>query len=343
VLRAACEQNCAWGRAGLPHVVVSVNVSARQFVPGLIEVVATALSASGAEPGSLCIELTEAFLMDDTEGAVVILKALAALGVVLSIDDFGTGYSSLSRLKRFPMHELKIDKSFVEGLGRNTDDTAIVSAVVAMAHALDLSVVAEGVETVDQLDQLRVLGCEQAQGYYLARPGPPDNIDALLRAETNLGWRSRSRSARASDASPTSYRPNRILVVDDAANVRQLAHMSLSAVGFEVHEAADGITALATARRVAPDCILLDLALPDMRGVDVCRALRAEPTTAACTILILTVTDHAVDKVEAFSSGADDYIIKPFSPRDLVSRVHAAMRRRREGGDPEAQLAARRG
>lgn len=345
VIEEACREAARWQRSfpDRPALVVSVNVSARQFVPGLIDVVAAALSASGAEPGSLCIELTEAFLMDDTDGALVILHELAALGVVLSIDDFGTGYSSLARLKRFPMHELKIDKSFVDGLGRNTDDTAIVSAVVAMAHALELSVVAEGVETVDQLEQLRVLGCEQAQGFYLARPGPPDAIDALLRAETNLGWRSHAPDGRWSDAGAETYRPNRILVVDDAANVRQLARMSLSAVGFEVHDAADGTTALATARRVAPDCILLDLALPDMRGLDVCRALRADPTTAACTILILTVTDHAVDKVEAFSSGADDYIIKPFSPRDLVSRVHAAMRRRREGVDAAARPTALRG
>jgi two-component system phosphate regulon response regulator PhoB len=124
------------------------------------------------------------------------------------------------------------------------------------------------------------------------------------------------------------------LVVDDAADVRQLAHISLSAVGFEVHEAVDGASALATAERIKPDCILLDLLLPDMSGVEVCRALRLQPGAADRTILILTSMADTADKVEAFSAGADDYIIKPFSPRDHAGRVRAANRRRREDTTP---------
>jgi DNA-binding response OmpR family regulator len=110
--------------------------------------------------------------------------------------------------------------------------------------------------------------------------------------------------------------------------------MSLATVGFEVHEAVDGVSALSTATRISPDCILLDVAMFGMNGLEVCRALRAQPRTAECTILMLTVVNDPRDKMEAFSSGADDYIIKPFSPRGLVSRVHAAMRRRREDLGP---------
>ena len=342
VIEEACREAARW-RCKFPDVpalVVSVNVSARQFGPGLAGVVARALSASGVEPGTLCLEVTESVLMRDTEEAVAVLQELVGLGILVSIDDFGTGYSSLSYLKRFPLHELKIDKSFVDGLGENDQDTAIVASIVAMAHALDLSVVAEGVEKADQLQRLRVLGCDQAQGYHLARPGPPGAIDLLLRAEASLGWHSYLPHTEGSDAASRTYRSNRILVVDDDPSVRQLARMSLATVGFEVDEAADGASALAIATRVSPDCILLDVAMPGMSGLEVCRALRGEARTAKCTILMLTITNDAGNKVEAFSSGADDYIIKPFSPRDLVSRVHSAMRRRRE--DLGAALAPKR-
>jgi diguanylate cyclase (GGDEF)-like protein len=323
VVEEACREAARWRKSfpDRPMLVVSVNLSARQFGPDLVDVVANALAACGAEPGALCLEVTESLLMDDVEGSVAILEQLSDLGVELSIDDFGTGYSSLSYLKRFPLDELKVDKSFVDGLGTDANDTAIVAAIVAMAHALDLRVVAEGVETAEQLERLRTLGCEQVQGYYFARPGPPEDTDELVRAEASASWHRHVPAAE-------TYRPDRILVVDDAADVRQLARMSLTAVGFEVHEAVDGATALTMARSVVPDCVLLDLTLPDSSGLDVCRALRAEPLVAGCTILVITSHDSAADKVEAFSSGADDYIVKPFSPRDLASRVHAAMRRR---------------
>ncbi|MDP9419354.1 MAG: EAL domain-containing protein [Actinomycetota bacterium] len=332
VIEEACRQAARWRRSfpDRPLLVVSVNLSVRQFGPGLVDVLTRALSASGAEPGALCLELTESLLVDDVEGSVALLGELVGLGVALSIDDFGTGYSSLAYLKRFPLHELKIDKSFVDGLGRDANDTTIVAAVVALAHALELSVVAEGVETADQVQRLRTLGCQQAQGYHFARPGPAETIDALLRLETSASWRSHGSSDQSSEVGSQTYRPERVLVVDDDPEVRQLALMSLTAVGFEVHEATDGHSALATVKLVGPTCVLLDLVLPDVSGVELCRSLRADPATAACTLLMLTGSDGALDKVEAFSAGADDYITKPFSPRHLTGRVNAAMRRRRE-------------
>jgi CheY-like chemotaxis protein len=269
-------------------------------------------------------------LMDDTDQSTDVLEALASIGVAMSIDDFGTGYSSLSYLKRFPLDELKIDKSFVDGLGKNAEDTAIVAAVVAMAHALDLCVVAEGVETEDQLQRLRTLGCDQAQGYHLAYPGPGEALTRLLREEAFVGSPRSTAAPPRDETDDDSYHPRRVLVVDDDPDMRLLARTSLATVGFEVLEANDGPSALATAISVRPDCVLLDVDMPGLGGVDVCRALRLEPTTASATIVMLTIHNDPAAKVEAFSSGADDYVVKPFSPRGLVSRVLDAMRRRNE-------------
>lgn len=332
VIEEACREASRWRRSypGRPALVVSVNVSPRQFGAGLVDVVGRALTAAATDPGTLCLEVTEGLLMDDDEGSIEILHQLARLGVLLSLDDFGTGFSSLVRLKRFPLNELKIDKSFVDGLGHDPDDTAIVAAIVALAHALDLCVVAEGVETDEQLQRLRTLGCEQAQGYYFARPGPPEAIDLILNAETGGGWFDQNQPSHPDDSASLPYHPVRVLVIDDDAAVRQLVVMTLTMVGFDVHQADGGAAAVSTAAQIGADCILLDLSMPGMSGLEVCRALRKEPATAKTTIVILTATDDAADKVDSFSSGADDYITKPFSPRELASRVHAAIRRRRE-------------
>lgn len=328
VIEQACRQAAEWNRRFTfhPALTVAVNVSGRQFGPELIEVVSGALAATGTEPEQLCLEVTESTLIGDADAATATLNGLAEVGVRLSIDDFGTGYSSLSYLRRFPLHELKIDRSFVEGLGRHANDTAIVAATVAMAHALGLSVVAEGVETAEQLEHLRLLGCQEAQGYYISRPAPADDFTHLLGLEAaGLGA---LLDTEVFGDPEGRYRPERVLVADDAPDVRQLARMSLTAAGFEVHEVSGGNEAVAVARRTAPDCVVLDVSMPDMSGLDVCTMLRADPATAECTIVILTANAATDDKVEAFSCGADDYIIKPFSPRDLVGRVRAAMRRR---------------
>ena len=327
VIEEACRQAAAW-QSSLPRqppLVVAVNVSGVQFTPNLIPVVAAALTASGAAANQLCLEVTESILMTDADAAAQTLDGLAALGVKLSIDDFGTGYSSLSYLKRFPLHELKIDKSFIDGVGSDADDTAIVAATVAMAHALGLSVIAEGVESADQLDRLGVIGCQEVQGYLVSRPQAAELITEFLHTEAMSGWRSAIVHAPATPMNP--YRPNRILVVDDTDDVRQLAKIALTVAGFDVYEAVGGAEAIEIARDLQPDCVILDISMPKMSGIEVCRRLRDDPTTTRCTILMLTSNTAAVDKIEAFSSGADDYIIKPFSPRALVDRVQAALRR----------------
>lgn len=181
-IQEACRQAREWDEAGVASgLSMSVNLSARQFLlPDLPDIVATALTDSGFDAKRLCLEMTETALMDEGDATLTSLEALRALGVQLSVDDFGTGYSSLEYLKRFPVDWLKVDQSFVDGLGTDAEDTAIVTAVVSLAHALDLRVVAEGVETAEQLANLRTLGCDVGQGMYFSCPLPTDELEAFL-------------------------------------------------------------------------------------------------------------------------------------------------------------------
>jgi diguanylate cyclase (GGDEF)-like protein/PAS domain S-box-containing protein len=181
VLREACRQNKAWQDEGLPPARVSVNLSARQFQQrDIAHMVMQVLDETGLEPRFLELELTESTIMRNAEEAVSALNALSALGIGLAIDDFGTGYSSLSYLKRFPVHRLKIDRSFVSDIGASGDDETITSAIIALAHSLNLQVIAEGVETSEQLDFLKERACDEMQGYFFSRPIPHDAIPVLL-------------------------------------------------------------------------------------------------------------------------------------------------------------------
>jgi diguanylate cyclase (GGDEF)-like protein/PAS domain S-box-containing protein len=181
VLEAAAEEAARWQYEHAHPFVVSVNLSARQLAqPGLAERLADVVERSGVDPQNLCLEITESVLMEDAEAVISVVERVRALGIRLSIDDFGTGYSSLGYLKRFPVDAVKIDRSFVNGLGADRGDSAIVSAVIGLAHALDLQVVAEGVETEHQLAELVALGCDEAQGYYFAPPQPVQDLRALI-------------------------------------------------------------------------------------------------------------------------------------------------------------------
>ena len=170
VLEQACQRLAHWQLTD-PSLTVAVNLSVRQIVsPGIVEMVANALTRSSIHPSSLCLEITESVFMNDADFFGETLLRLRALGVRLSIDDFGTGYSSLSYLKRFPVDAVKVDKAFIDGLGTDPHDSALVAAIVAMADALGLAVTAEGVESAEQLGILRELQCGRGQGYFLARP-----------------------------------------------------------------------------------------------------------------------------------------------------------------------------
>ncbi|MBV9040061.1 MAG: EAL domain-containing protein [Acidimicrobiia bacterium] len=187
VMHQACRQLQHWSRVGVRGGVVSVNLSGRQLSsPDLVGNVLGAMAAARIDPSQLSFEITESVLMEDVDRSIQILRSLKDIGVGLTIDDFGTGYSSLSYLERFPVDGLKIDRSFVSRLGTNAADGAIVAAVLALGHALDLTVTAEGVETVEQLQILADLGCDAAQGYLFARPLPPSDFPAFATAEKAL-------------------------------------------------------------------------------------------------------------------------------------------------------------
>ncbi|HJX85289.1 MAG TPA: EAL domain-containing protein, partial [Candidatus Angelobacter sp.] len=181
VLQTACRQNKAWQAAGLPKLCVAVNLSPRQFQqPDLLAMVERALKESQLDPNSLELEITESSVMRSTESAIVTMKALKTMGVHLAIDDFGSGYSSLAYLKRFPIDCLKIDQSFVRDVTGDPNDAAIVMAVITLAHSLNLSVVAEGVETEEQLRFLRLLRCDEMQGYLFSRPLDAEAFQSLV-------------------------------------------------------------------------------------------------------------------------------------------------------------------
>ncbi len=181
VLRQACEQAQAWIDVGLPKATIAVNVSGVEFQhEKFLEGLFTILHDTGLDPRFLELELTESVLMKRADSSVSILRSVRANGIKVAIDDFGTGYSSLSYLRKFPVDALKIDQSFVRRIGVAGDDRAIVTAVIAMARSLKLRVVAEGVETLEQLEFLRAYDCDEAQGYYFGGPLPAPQFAKFL-------------------------------------------------------------------------------------------------------------------------------------------------------------------
>jgi EAL domain-containing protein (putative c-di-GMP-specific phosphodiesterase class I) len=187
VLREACAQNRAWQEAGLPRLRVAVNLSANQFKDEeFVQTVEKTLAETNLAPDCLDLELTESVIMDNVGRSLRAPHDLKAMGIRFSIDDFGTGYSSLSYLKHFPVHTLKMDQSFVKDLSFDPNDTAIATAVIALGHSLNLSILAEGVETEQQLEVLRQLGCDKMQGYLFSEPLEAVQFEKLLRSKKHL-------------------------------------------------------------------------------------------------------------------------------------------------------------
>jgi EAL domain-containing protein (putative c-di-GMP-specific phosphodiesterase class I) len=189
VLRQACQQTRTWQKQlpSHPFLLISVNLSGVQFVqPDLVELIDSVLKEADLEPHSVKLEITESVLMDNVDSATSMLTRLHTLGVKLGLDDFGTGYSSLSCLHRYPFNVLKIDKSFIQRLGTDDESAEIVRTIITLAHNLHLEVIAEGIETPQQLAYLKTLGCEYGQGYLFAQPVDAETATALLTA--SLHW-----------------------------------------------------------------------------------------------------------------------------------------------------------
>jgi diguanylate cyclase (GGDEF)-like protein len=197
VLRQACQQLKRWQDAGYPSLSVAVNLSAVQFrEPALADTITAVLSETGVAPDSLELELTETSIMHDAEGALRLLTKLKAMGVRLSIDDFGTGYSSLIYLRRFPLDTLKIDRAFTQDMVTSADAQAIVAAVIAMAEALNLTVIAEGIETEEQMALLLKHKCYHGQGYAFCKPIPADDLTKLLQDRPSMQPQERTAPSR---------------------------------------------------------------------------------------------------------------------------------------------------
>lgn len=189
VLRRACTQSRIWQDKGFGPLRVAVNVSARQMQSDLAMMVTRVLAETGLHPSLLDIEITESAAMQNAETTLRLLQSLRAMGIQISVDDFGTGYSSLNYLKNFPIDLVKIDRIFVRDLASSETDRSIVTAIITLAHAMKLRVIAEGVESEEQVDFLRQQGCEQMQGFLLARPLPPEEFELLRRKEFGFATR----------------------------------------------------------------------------------------------------------------------------------------------------------
>jgi EAL domain-containing protein (putative c-di-GMP-specific phosphodiesterase class I) len=187
VLRQACNQNRIWLEQGYPPLCVSVNISVNQFhQSNFYNVIEEVLLESGLDPQLLCLEITENVAMQNVSHIIDMMNKLRQLGVRISIDDFGTGYSSLSYLKRFRVHTLKIDQSFIRDVTSDEDNAAIVTALIAMSHRLKIKSLAEGVETKEQLDFLLSQGCDEIQGYVFSKPMPSEQFEEMLIQKKSL-------------------------------------------------------------------------------------------------------------------------------------------------------------
>jgi len=313
VLTESCRQVAAWNRSNPDRapLSVAVNLSARQMsATDLTRLVLRALNDSGLEPGLLCLEITESVLMEDVCASRNVLVSLKELGVRLGIDDFGTGYSSLLYLRRFPVDFLKVDRSFVSGLGENSEDGAIVAGVLGLAHALGVEAIAEGVEQPEQADKLAGLGCEIAQGFLWSKPLPPEELEATFE--------------RLWPRLPAPVRdprePIRVVLADDRPELRATVRLALElAGGFDVvGEAGTGTAAIAVAREQQPDLVLLDVLMPEMTGLEALPHISAVAPEAK--VVILTAIDTAMLHAEECSA-ATATIDKAVGPSRLVQQL----------------------
>jgi EAL domain-containing protein (putative c-di-GMP-specific phosphodiesterase class I)/ActR/RegA family two-component response regulator len=314
VLRTACAQNKAWQVAGLPPLCVAVNLSARQFRQDLPSMVARVLQETGLEACYLELEITESIIMQNPDEAAATLHKLKEMGISLAIDDFGTGYSSLSYLKRFPIDRLKIDQSFVRDITTDPDDAAIAMAVIAMAHSLNLKVVAEGVETEAQLSYLHRRQCDEFQGYFFSRPEPSENIAHQL---------AQDRSVPAELLSQQST--HSVLLVDDEPAVSAAMARALRRSGYQIltaTSAQEGFELLATH---AIQVVVSDQRMPGMTGAEFLSRVRdIYPETVR---IVVSGTSDIESLSQTINRGAIfKFLIKPWEDGELRNSIDEAFR-----------------
>ena len=258
VIAEACRQIAAWAPTCGP-MAVAVNVASRQFAHGdLSSVVAQAISACAIAPKLLELEVTESALMQDMARTIDTLTALRAMGIRIAIDDFGTGYSSLAYLKHFPIDTLKIDMAFIRDVTSDPDSAAIVRSIIGMAHSMQLDVIAEGVETAEQLAYLQRNRCDHVQGFYFSRPLPAQQFEQLLKEGRRL----------ALPTSGTGTRSHTVLIVHADADARAALDRLLRPDGYQILVAANGEQGFALLATHRVQAIICDQQLPGISGTD---------------------------------------------------------------------------
>jgi diguanylate cyclase (GGDEF)-like protein/PAS domain S-box-containing protein len=316
VLRHACAQAMAWKAGGVRPVGVSVNVSAYQVHGSdFVDIVRGVLHDTGLAPELLELELTETMLLQDLDRALETFHALHALGVRLALDDFGTGYSSLRYLRLCPFDTIKIDRSFVHDATATPEEASITRAVINMTHALNLKVVAEGVETEGQLALLLAYQCDAIQGYYFSAPRPARELEALLRED----WRLALDKVRANGRQRT------LLLVDDEENILSALRRLLRKDGYEILAARSAQEALMLLARHDVDVIVSDQRMPVMSGVEFLR--RAKELFPDTIRMVLSGFTELQSITDAINEGAIyKFLTKPWDDEQLREHVAEAFR-----------------
>jgi len=320
VLHETCRQMRRWLDKGLPSIKVAINLAARHFlVPGLHREIADALAGTRIVPHNLEIEITEGAMMQDISAAIRSTAQLKEVGVRLSLDDFGTGYSSLAYLSRFPIDVVKIDQSFVQDITSNPVNAAIAQATIAMSHKLGKIVLAEGVETEEQMQYLRRNECDEMQGYFFSKPLPADSVGELLRAGAVMPLA----------AGGSTHRRSTVLFVDDEGNILSSLKRTLRREGYDIltaDSASQGFSLLATND---VQVIVSDQRMPEMNGTEfLSRVKNLYPETVR---MVLSGYSEISAVTDAINKGAVyRFMMKPWDDEVLKEEIAGALRHWRE-------------
>jgi diguanylate cyclase (GGDEF)-like protein/hemerythrin-like metal-binding protein len=319
VLAAALEQSRRWQDGGLPPVRIAVNISAQHFrQSGLVDLIEKLLEKTGVAPHLLEIEMTESVMAGDPVAVIAIVDRLKKMGVRLSLDDFGTGYSSLAYLSRFAIDMLKIDQSFVRDITSNPTNASIVMATIAMAHKLGKSVIAEGVETEEQMNFLRRHDCDEMQGFLFSRPQPAAGMEQMLREGRMLSLLPIEESDQPC-----------LLLVDDEPNVLNSLKRLLRREGYRILTAQSGAQGLDLLASNRIEVILSDQRMPEMTGSEfLSRAKSLYPDTVR---LMLSGYSELAAMTDAVNRGAIyKFLSKPWSDEELKTEIRLAFRHQKE-------------
>ena len=315
---AVCAQQAAWIAQGVHTVPIAVNLSPVQFdKDDLLKSVSDALARHGLEAHHLELELTESTVMSDSAAAIETLQALRKAGVNLALDDFGTGYSSLALLKRFPFRSVKIDQSFVVDITRNAEDAAIATAIIAMAHRLNLKVVAEGIETQGQFNYLRAQGCDEMQGNFFSPAVAKETFESQLRD-----------NKRMSVPEPPPADQRTLLLVDDESGIRAALTRMLRGDGYRILTASTGAEGLEVLAVNPVQVIISDQRMPGMSGTEFLNVVK-ELYPDTVRIILSGYTDIEVVTESVNRGAVFKFLTKPWDDELLREQVRDAFRRHR--------------